>query len=83
MPRNVVQKWGFLLKIIDFRSSNTDHICPGLNQCSELKVAWRALLLDRAASRFQSWVPRILVVAAMILIRIVMRGFILLSYLYS
>jgi hypothetical protein len=45
------------LKIIDFGFSNAEHICPGWNECWELKGAWRVLLLDRATSQFQNWIP--------------------------
>jgi len=48
-------------KIIDFGFSNTEHICPGWNECGELQVAWRELLLDslRVTSLrlFQRWMP--------------------------
>jgi serine/threonine protein kinase len=57
VPRNIVQKRGLYLKIIDFGFSNTDHVCPGWNVCMELQFAWRELLLDRVTSPFQHWMP--------------------------
>jgi hypothetical protein len=59
VPRNIVKQWGLYPKIIDFGISDTEHVCPGWNECGELQVAWRELLLDslRVTSLFRRWMP--------------------------
>lgn len=39
--------------------SDTEHLCPGWNECGELQVAWHELLLNslRVTSLFQRWMP--------------------------